>query len=100
MFKTSTFKMSTFKQCVIPVALVLSLSWALTAQDAKSVISDASKAMGADTLKTIEYTGAGSDFTLGQAYTPASPWPRFVVKSDVRAIDFQAPASRVDRVRM
>src|SRR5450631_330469 len=98
MFKTSTFKMSTFKQCVIPVALVLSLSWALTAQDAKSVISDASKAMGADGLKTIQYSGPSSEYSFGQAFKPGSDWPVWKNKSYMRTIDFEAPAIRMDRV--
>ena len=51
-------------------------------------------------LKTIEYSATGFDFVLGQAYSPSSPWPRFVNKSYTRAIDFQAPASRVDRIRL
>ena len=37
------------------------------AQDARTAIAAASKAMGADTLNTIEYSGSGADFTLGQA---------------------------------
>jgi glyoxylase-like metal-dependent hydrolase (beta-lactamase superfamily II) len=85
------------------VAVVLVLAWLASpaaAQDAKSVISMASKAMGADSLKTIEYSATGFDFVLGQAYSPSSPWPRFVNKSYTRAIDFQVPASRVDRVRL
>jgi glyoxylase-like metal-dependent hydrolase (beta-lactamase superfamily II) len=70
------------------------------AQDARTVISTASKAIGADTLKTIEYSATGFDFVLGQAYSPSSPWPRFINKSYTRAIDFQVPASRVERVRL
>ena len=59
-----------------------------------------SKAMGADSLKTIEYSGNGYDFALGQAYNPSSPWPRFVNPTYKRVIDFQVPSSRVDRVRL
>ena len=44
----------------------------------KAVITAASQAMGADNLRTIEYSGNGYDFVLGQAYSPSSPWPRFV----------------------
>jgi glyoxylase-like metal-dependent hydrolase (beta-lactamase superfamily II) len=69
------------------------------AEDAKSVISSASKAMGADTLKTVEYSATGNDFAIGQAYNPTSPWPKFIEKSYTRVIDFEVPASRVDRVR-
>ena len=33
-------------------------------------------------------------------HNPSSPWPKFINKSYTRSIDFEAPASRVDRVRM
>ena len=69
------------------------------AQDARAVIADASKAMGVDTLNTVEYSATGFDFALGQAYNPSSPWPKFINKSYTRAIDFRTPASRVDRIR-
>jgi glyoxylase-like metal-dependent hydrolase (beta-lactamase superfamily II) len=76
--------------------------WMMTAsaQDAKTVIANASKAMGVDTLKTVQYTATGSDFVLGQAPNPSAPWPKFINKSYSRAINFEAPASRVDRVRV
>ena len=82
------------------VLLLASLAPPVAAQDARTVINNASKAMGADTLKTIEYSATGFDFVLGQAYSPSSPWPRFVNKSYTRAIDFQVPSSRVDRIRL
>ncbi len=56
--------------------------------------------MGADTLKTVQYTATGLDFALGQAPNPNAPWPKFINKSYTRAVDFSVPASRVDRVRM
>ena len=51
------------------------LSWAAGGQDAGAVIGSATKALGADNLKTIEFSGSGSDFVLGQAPSPSSPWP-------------------------
>src|SRR5262249_26188313 len=74
--------------------------WSASAQDAKSVIANASKAMGVDTLKTVQYSATGYDFALGQAPNPSSPWPKFINKSYMRSIDFEKPASRVERVRM
>ena len=73
--------------------------WSASAQDAKSVIAGASKVLGVDTLKTVEYSATGFDFALGQAPNPSSPWPKFINKSYSRAIDFEKGASRVDRVR-
>ena len=80
----------------LAVLVVLSAS----AQDAKTVIANASKAMGVDSLKTVQYSATGLDFALGQAPNPSSPWPKFINKSYTRAINFETPASRVDRVRM
>jgi glyoxylase-like metal-dependent hydrolase (beta-lactamase superfamily II) len=71
-----------------------------SAQDAATIIANASKALGVDTLKTVQYSATGFDFALGQAPNPSSSWPKFINKSYTRAIDFEAPASRVDRVRM
>src|SRR5215471_21069033 len=70
------------------------------AQDAKTVLADASKALGVDVLNTVEFSATGFDFVLGQAYSPSSPWPRFINKTYTRAIDFRVPASKVDRIRM
>jgi hypothetical protein len=70
------------------------------AQDAKTVIASASKAMGADTLNTIEFSGSGADFAIGQAYNGNSPWPKFIDKTYTRQIDFRVPSSKMDRIRM
>src|SRR5215471_3680931 len=70
------------------------------AQDAKTVLADASKALGVDVLNTVEFSATGFDFVLGQAYSPSSPWPRFINKTYTRAIDFRTPASKVDRIRL
>src|SRR6185503_3793697 len=48
------------------------------AQDAGSVIASASKAIGVDSLKTVEYSATGSDFALGQAANASLPWPKFI----------------------
>ena len=81
-------------------ALFSALVGVSSAQDVRTVLADASKALGADTLNTVEYSATGFDYVLGQAYNPSSPWPKFINKTYTRAIDFKTPASRVDRVRM
>jgi glyoxylase-like metal-dependent hydrolase (beta-lactamase superfamily II) len=72
----------------------------VAAQDATTIIANASKAIGVDILKTVQYSATGFDFALGQAPNPSSPWPKFINKSYTRAIDFEAAASRVERVRV
>jgi glyoxylase-like metal-dependent hydrolase (beta-lactamase superfamily II) len=89
-----------FRKCLAVLALAAALVWTASAQDAKAVIANASKAMGVDTLKTVQFSATGLDFALGQAPNPASPWPKFINKSYTRTINFETPASRVDRVRV
>ena len=81
------------------VGLVLAAA-APSAQDATTVIGGASKALGVDTLKTVQYSATGFDFALGQAPNLSSPWPKFINKSYTRAVDFEKGASKVDRVRV
>jgi hypothetical protein len=69
---------------MVTTAAGLLLTQRAPAQDAKSVIDNAQKAMG--TPKTVEYSGSGADFVLGQAFNPSSPWPRFNDKTYTRAI--------------
>jgi glyoxylase-like metal-dependent hydrolase (beta-lactamase superfamily II) len=88
------------KKSLAVVGLAVLLVWSVSAQDAKAVIDAASKAMGVDTLKTVQYSATGLDFTLGQAPTPGAAWPKFTNKSYTRVINFETPASRVDRVRV
>ena len=89
-----------FKKSLTGLALAVALVWTAAAQDARTVIANASKAIGVDMLKTVQYSATGMDFVLGQAPNPSSPWPKFINKSYTRAINFEMPASRVDRVRV
>ena len=88
------------KKCLTGLALAALLVWTASAQDAKTVVGNASKAMGVDALKTVQYSATGMDFALGQAPNPSSPWPKFIDKSYTRSINFETPASRVERVRV
>jgi glyoxylase-like metal-dependent hydrolase (beta-lactamase superfamily II) len=88
------------KKLLAVFGLTAVLTLTTSAQDAKLVIGDASRAMGVDTLKTVQYSATGFDFALGQAPNPASPWPKFINKSYTRTINFETPSSRVDRVRV
>src|SRR2546430_4651029 len=89
-----------YKKTMAAIVFLTLLVWAASAQDAKMVISNASRAMGADNLKSIEYSAVGADFAFGQAMNPNPPWPKFIDKTYTRAINFETPASRLSRVRM
>ena len=50
------------KKCLAVFGLAAALVWTASAQDAKAVIANASKAMGVDTLKTVQYSATGLRF--------------------------------------
>src|SRR4029450_2835866 len=87
------------ERCLLVGLLTCACAASAAAQDAKTVIGTVSKALGADTLKTVQYSATGFDFALGQNPNANAPWPKFIEKSYTRAIDFDGTTSRVDRVR-
>src|SRR5690606_30178077 len=64
------------------------------AQDAKSVVAAASKAMGLDGVASLYYYGSGASYSLGQNNNPNGPWPRTPLNEYTRAIHFATPATR------
>ncbi|MGD1098399.1 MAG: hypothetical protein ABSB35_41260, partial [Bryobacteraceae bacterium] len=73
--------------------------WAANGPDAKAVLNSSMKALGCENLKTIEYSGSGYDFAIGQAPAPGAAWPKFNDKTYMRVINFETPASRMSRIR-
>ena len=80
---------------VLVVGLMASTA---AAQDAKTVIANASKAMGVDGLNSITFYGSGANFGLGQSNNANGQWPRTNVNDYVRSIDFTGPVSRATGV--
>ena len=70
-----------------------------TGDAARSVITDAMKAMGGADLRTIQFSGMGSNAGIGQNINPKAAWPTVRVKTFRRDIDFKAIASHVELVR-
>lgn len=70
------------------------------AQDAAAVIDAAAKAMGTPSLQSIQYSGTGSVFMLGQNVRPDAPWPRFRVIKYNTGVRYDAPAFREELVRI
>jgi hypothetical protein len=68
-------------------------------KDAKSVLERAASALGASELSSIQYTGQGSNYALGQNPRPDAPWPKINVVRYERAIDYGTSSSREVLVR-
>jgi glyoxylase-like metal-dependent hydrolase (beta-lactamase superfamily II) len=62
-------------------------------------VAAAAAALGADGLKSIRYSGWGSDYIFGQAHDGASAWPRFSVPGMSVAIDYTTNKYRDERRR-
>ena len=62
-------------------------------------VAAAADAMGATELNSIQYSGSGSTFAFGQAPSPGARWPRFEARTYAVAVDYQAPAMRLEIVR-
>ena len=86
---------------VMLATVAIAVTWAVPAalgQDANTILSNVSKAIGADNLKTLQYSGTATEFAFGQAVNQNSPWPGFAETSYTRTINYGTPAWRVDRV--
>jgi len=80
-------------------AFALALGAAIFAQDARTTLDAAAKAMGADALQSVQYAGSGSTYFFGQAVNASSAWPRMILKSYTADVDYQAPAMRQELFR-
>jgi hypothetical protein len=87
------------EEIAICAALLLASGSVTLAQTASAVLDAAAKAMGSDKLTTIEYTGNGSRYFLGQSPTPGGPYPRWIVNRYVVDINYDAKSMReeIDR---
>ncbi len=74
------------------LTLLFVFSVSLAAQDAKTALQAASKAMG--DVKSIQYSGTGHLYALGQAFSPTSPWPQNNITSYTRTIDYGSRSSK------
>jgi glyoxylase-like metal-dependent hydrolase (beta-lactamase superfamily II) len=83
------------------IALLLASLTAARAQsqDARAAVDAAAAALGAGSLKTVQFSGWGYDYVFGQAYNGEARWPRFNLPGYTMTIDFAAPAMRDDRRR-
>jgi glyoxylase-like metal-dependent hydrolase (beta-lactamase superfamily II) len=77
----------------------LALAVAISGCSRPTGVAAAADAMGAATLNSIQFSGSGTNYAFGQAYTPGGPWPRFEVKTYTAAVDYKTPAMRLEMLR-
>jgi len=86
------------KVTIVATIGVLALAFALNAQQANP-LQKAAEALGVAKIKTLQYTGSGANFSVGQNYTPNEPWPRVPVKSYTASINYDSASMRLELLR-
>jgi len=74
-----------------PIVIALLLAFAAgpaLAEDAEGLLKRVASAMGVADVKTLRYVAEGTGYSFGQAYTPATAWPKIQVHSQVRTINY------------
>jgi glyoxylase-like metal-dependent hydrolase (beta-lactamase superfamily II) len=88
------------RKIAVAAPLMTLLSAGAVAQDAKTIIANASKALGADNLRSVTYSGSASAGNFGQSKTIAGPLAITTITNYTRAIDLTIPASRATGATM
>ena len=83
----------------IVTVLVMLSPLAGYAQDGKASLDAVSKAMGAASLKSFEMTAHGMSYAVGQSEAPGTPWPRFLLKSNKRTVNYETASLRDESVQ-
>jgi glyoxylase-like metal-dependent hydrolase (beta-lactamase superfamily II) len=63
-------------------------------------LQDVAKALGADTVKSLEIQGSGASYLVGQSVVPGQPWPQFNVKSLTQLVNYETGSLREEAVRI
>jgi len=76
---------------------LLVLTSAVGAQ--QGALQTAADKLGIAKIKTLQVTGAGANFSVGQNYTSSDPWPRVTVKNYTALVNYDTASMRIELVR-
>jgi hypothetical protein len=78
---------------ILSGAIVLALAPSVCAQQ-HDALKSAADALGANHIKTLQFTGSGATFSAGQNFTPNDPWPRVTLKHYTALINYETGSMR------
>lgn len=84
---------------ILLVAAVLAAAPAY-AQDARDFLQQADRAIGASQVDSIHFTGSGWMGAVGQNFADGLDWPRTVLQSYDKTIDYPSASSREEYVQV
>jgi glyoxylase-like metal-dependent hydrolase (beta-lactamase superfamily II) len=85
------------KVTLLAVAALM-LASALAAQQ-RNALQTAADALGVARIKTLQFTGSGANFSVGQNYLPNEPWPKVDVKNYTASINYDTGSMRAELLR-
>ena len=62
-------------------------------------LQTAAAKLGVANIKTLQVTGSGANFSVGQNYSSSDPWPRVTVKNYTALVNYDTASMRVELVR-
>jgi glyoxylase-like metal-dependent hydrolase (beta-lactamase superfamily II) len=65
----------------------------------QGALQTAADKLGVAKIKTLQVTGSGANFSVGQNYTSSAPWPRVTVKNFTALVNYDTASMRVELVR-
>jgi glyoxylase-like metal-dependent hydrolase (beta-lactamase superfamily II) len=81
------------------LAILLASPLVVSVRSAGADLDDVAKALGASTVKSIQYTAIGGVNAVGQSIVPGLPWPEYNVKSHTRSVNYETASLRDEQVR-
>ena len=87
------------RKLTVLLSLATLMAAVACAPQEKGTLPAAAQTLGANELKSIEYTGTGKWYQFGQAPSPVLPWPAFEVSNFTATVNYETPAARVQMVR-
>jgi hypothetical protein len=72
---------------------------ARTASPEQTLFEAARAALGADAIRTLQFTASGATFSVGQNFTPEDPWPRVTLTRYTALIDYEHGSMRQELIR-
>ena len=86
------------RKVILATIGILMLASVVAAQQANA-LQTAADTLGAARIKTLQFTGSGQNFSVGQNYSPSEAWPPVTVKNYTGSINYDTGSMRVELLR-
>ena len=83
----------------ISFALMCAVALGASAAAQQGALQTAATTLGVANIKTIQFVGAGRNFSVGQNYVASDPWPAVPVKNYTATINYDTASMRVELLR-